>query len=468
MRESFEIPQDSHERRSSAEARVPASLGPPAPSGQDPRRLIHELQVHQVELQLQNGELRRARAEREEMEALLGKYSELYDFAPVGYFNLDRDGIVRAANLTGIGLLRSERSKVINRRLDQFISEKTRPLFHDFLGRVFSSQFKQTCEIEFLDDAQAPLHMQLEAIASGSRRECRAVACDITDRKQVEEALLTAETQLFDLNDQLELRISERTKELAGTVESLREEIAERLRVLESLHLKERMLIQQNRQAAIGEMISNIAHQWRQPLNIIGLSIQELKMSYDYGECSPDLMSQKVGRSMQLIQQMSQTIDDFSLYFKPEQEKTAFRLSDVIDSTVSLIKDSFKHRQVSIDVIARDAPVIVGFSNELVQSLLSILNNARDALIEREIEHPLVTITSCSENGRAVVTIADNAGGIAEQVMGKIFDPYFTTKGEQTGTGLGLFMAKTIVENNLGGRLTVRNVDNGAEFRIEV
>jgi C4-dicarboxylate-specific signal transduction histidine kinase len=126
------------------------------------------------------------------------------------------------------------------------------------------------------------------------------------------------------------------------------------------------------------------------------------------------------------------------------------------------------HQHIGVELVTTGDPVIHGFRNEFAQVVLNILNNARDVLTEREIKDPRVTITIGSENGRAVVTIADNAGGIPKDIMGKIFDPYFTTKGPQHGTGVGLFMSKTIIEKNMGGRLSVRNQSNGAEFRIEV
>jgi PAS domain S-box-containing protein len=249
---------------------------------------------------------------------------------------------------------------------------------------------------------------------------------------------------------------------------ALYDQTAKRLRTVEELREKEQMLIQQSRQAAMGEMIGNIAHQWRQPLNTLGLAIQQLKMMHEFGECTEDVMSESVEKSMALIQYMSKTIDDFRDYFKPDKDKAEFKVSEVIASTLLLVEDSFKHQHVAIEVITEQTPVIMGYRNEFAQSLLNILNNARDALTERKTETPRVTVTISSERGRAVVTVADNAGGIPMEIIGKIFDPYFTTKGPQAGTGLGLFMSKTIVEKNLGGSLTVRNTAVGAEFRIEV
>ena len=249
---------------------------------------------------------------------------------------------------------------------------------------------------------------------------------------------------------------------------ALRDETTERLRIVEALREKEQMLINQSRQAAMGEMIGNIAHQWRQPLNTLGLKIQQLLLFYDMDGFTREFLEQSVGKSMQLIQHMSKTIDDFRNYFRPDKEKVEFKVQEAIAGTLTLIEDSFKSRHIGFELVTKGDPVIHGFRNEFAQVVLNILNNARDVLMEREIKDPKVTITIGSENDRAVVIIADNAGGVPEEIMGKIFDPYFTTKGPQSGTGVGLFMSKTIIESNMGGRLSVRNHGNGAEFRIEV
>ncbi|QEM70129.1 hypothetical protein FO488_04545 [Geobacter sp. FeAm09] len=255
---------------------------------------------------------------------------------------------------------------------------------------------------------------------------------------------------------------------LSRTMELLQQETAERLRATEDLLEKERLLIQQSRQAAMGEMIGNIAHQWRQPLNTLGLTVQQLLLSFDMGEFSRELLSSNVKSSMELIQHMSRTIDDFRDYFKPEKEKAVFNVRGAIDTTLSLLEGSLLYPHIDIRIVQQADAVIYGYRNEFAQVLLNILTNARDVMIERKIDAPRVTIAIGSESGAAVVTIADNGGGVPEEIMDRIFDPYFTTKGERQGTGVGLFMSKAIIEKNMGGTLTVSNTSEGAEFRIVV
>jgi len=250
--------------------------------------------------------------------------------------------------------------------------------------------------------------------------------------------------------------------------QALREETLVRLRAVEALREKEKMLLQQNRLAAMGEMINNIAHQWRQPLNVLGLLIQQMQMFYEMGSFSKEYLDDNLAKSMGLINHMSQTIDDFRNFFQPDKEKVQFTIQEVVAKTVALVDDGFKSQQIGIDLQAGANPVVIGFPNEYCQVLLNILMNARDALSEKRPDEAKVTISISKEGERAVVTVADNAGGISEENLGRIFEPYFTTKGPDKGTGVGLFMSKVIIENNMGGRLTARNTGQGAEFRIEV
>jgi len=275
------------------------------------------------------------------------------------------------------------------------------------------------------------------------------------------QALMSAQKALRVLNQELEKRVMERTAALTA-------ETTERLRTVEELRNKDQLLMQQSRQAAMGEMIGNIAHQWRQPLNTVGLLVQDLSVCHEYGSFSKEYLDAAVDKIMHLIQHMSRTIDDFRNFFKPEKEKLTFQLCEVVSRTLSLVEGNFSAKQIIIDVIAADDPAITGYPNEFSQVLLNILSNAADALLERNTVKPQIVVKVFTEDDKAVVTVSDNAGGIREEIIGRIFEPYYTTKEQGKGTGVGLYMAKNIIENSMNGSLTVRNAGQGAEFRIEV
>jgi signal transduction histidine kinase len=164
---------------------------------------------------------------------------------------------------------------------------------------------------------------------------------------------------------------------------------------------------------------------------------------------------------------MSQTIDDFRNFFKPDKDKEEFKITQVIESAIRLVDASFQDSHIKIAKNYLDDTVAYGYPNEYSQVILNILSNAKDAILERKTENPVVSISSSMENGKSVVTISDNAGGIPEEIIFKVFDPHFSTKGPQ-GTGIGLFMAKNIIEKSMNGSLMVSNNEEGAVFRIEV
>jgi PAS domain S-box-containing protein len=285
---------------------------------------------------------------------------------------------------------------------------------------------------------------------------------DYFDRQLVELLLQMAGDLSYAL-DNFDREARRRDAELA-----LQQETDRRLRALKEIREKDHLLMHQNRLAAMGEMIGNIAHQWRQPLNTLGLAVQDLALSYELGEFSKELLDARVEKSMQVINHMSRTIDDFRSFFRPDKQKVPFKVSGVIDNTLSLMGGSFGSFRIRVEIEHGSDPTITGYPNEFSQVLLNILNNARDALVERAIGEPIIRIRLGEEEGRTIVTVRDNAGGISEAILDKIFDPYFTTKGPEQGTGLGLFMAKTIIESNMGGSLMATNRGDGAEFRIEV
>jgi signal transduction histidine kinase len=212
-------------------------------------------------------------------------------------------------------------------------------------------------------------------------------------------------------------------------------------------------------------MINNIAHQWRQPLNLISLIVQGLPECKDMSQAELD---QEVERIMVVILHMSQTIDDFRHFFRQDKEKTRFTANQTVAKTVELITPGLTDKGISISVSEQSEVTIFGYSNEYAQVLLNILSNAKDVLVERNVAEPRIDISISGTDDLSVVTIVDNGGGISADVMPRIFDPYFTTKNKMHGTGIGLYMSKIIIEQNMGGSLTAQNVDGGVAFRIEM
>ncbi len=217
----------------------------------------------------------------------------------------------------------------------------------------------------------------------------------------------------------------------------------------------------------MGEALEHIAHQWKQPLNTIGLIVQQLKLSRMCGELSGDYIDETVNKTMDLLNHMAQTIDVFKDFYKPEKELKTFRLKEPLDKALSFIMPTFRHQSITTDFDADPGLTITGFPKELVQVLLIILTNARDVFQEKKIKEPRLLIRAFTENNKAVVTVTDNAGGIADDAIDRIFDLYFTTKEANGGSGIGLYMAKSIIERHMNGRLSVTNVEHGAQFRIE-
>jgi len=276
----------------------------------------------------------------------------------------------------------------------------------------------------------------------GNNRELKALC---KDKSTVPVSLAITKMHI----DNLELFI--------GIARDLRE-----IKELEEINRQQKeLLFHQAKLASMGEMIGAIAHQWRQPLNALGLNIQNLKYDYLDGEVNEEFIKGFVDENKKTINFMSKTIDDFRNFFRIDKAKVNFKVKESIQSVIDMQFAQLKEKNIFIG-LEGDEFIYNGFKSEFQQVVLILLNNAKDALLENNTKNPTININL--EN--KIITVKDNAGGIPTNIINRIFEPYFTTKEEGKGTGMGLYLAKTIIENNMGARLIVENENDGAVFKI--
>jgi ABC-type amino acid transport substrate-binding protein/nitrogen-specific signal transduction histidine kinase len=231
---------------------------------------------------------------------------------------------------------------------------------------------------------------------------------------------------------------------------------------------KEKLMLHQSRLAQMGEMISMIAHQWRQPLNSLSVLNQTVVLKYKKGKIDDKFIEYFNLNSNKQIQNMSKTIDDFRNFFKPEKSEIEFYVNDIISNTITMVEPIFVVQNIEINFDNNFKYKALGYPNELGQAILNLINNAKDALVENNIEHKKISITLIKDDENIIIEIKDNAGGIPKDIIGKIFDPYFSTKDDKNGTGLGLYMTKMIIEDHCQGKIEVNNDQDGAVFRLKL
>ena len=254
--------------------------------------------------------------------------------------------------------------------------------------------------------------------------------------------------------------------ELLYTIEALKQKDQALENSMKALREKEEFLFQKAKMADMGEMIGNIAHQWRQPLAINNTLISILKEKSQRDMLAPGELLDKLKEMENNIQYMSKTIDDFMHFYHPEKKKTRFSLSDVTDHVLTIMQPILKKAGITLRVQYGDTLYVKGYMNEYTQVVVAILTNAKDALLERQTPQASIDIILSKKGKEAQLTIRDNAGGIDEAHIHRIFDPYFTTKHKAMGTGLGLYISKMIIEKNMGGALRVENHQKGTAFHI--
>ena len=441
--------------RRSAETRLAAAPSQPAPALAPGVELLHELRVHQVELELQNEELRSSRTALEEAR---DRYRELYDFAPVGYLTLDAAGRIGDVNLAGASLLGVDRAELRSPPFDRFVAPQDRPRWVDHLERVRSSEAPQGSELVLRPPRRDPFPVQLTSVrtapAADGSVSVRCTLVDITERRSAEEERERRMAELVELNAQLE-----------------------------QAHLQ---LLQADKLAALGQLAAGVAHEINNPLSYVmsNLFIVEehvRKLLEAGGAGGPDLpaarrdpatpglagiqgdLIQCLAESRDGLERVSRVVKDLKAFAHPDTGHwQVVDLHEVVEGALRIVAASLGERSRLLREYAKGPVLLRCRPMQLGQVLMNVLVNAAQAMPPTGT----ITVRTGQAGAEAWVEIEDNGAGIPADHLGRLFDPFFTTKAVGVGTGLGLSIAHGIVRSH-GGRIEVRTrLGSGSTFRI--
>ena len=327
---------------------------------------------------------------------------------------------------------------------DQIVIDNNKAMKFEEYGNVKG-------EILYLEVYKAPFYDKDENIIGtvGAGR-------DITELKKIQ----------LDLEAKNKILAEQREQ-----IESFNIELEKRVKKeIEKQQNQERLMIHQSRQAAMGEMLESIAHQWRQPLNIIGIATANLETKYLLDTMTKDDFHKKMEIIASNINYMSDTIDDFRNFLNPDREMCSFSSAKSIQNVLSILDAQIQSSEIKNSLYSECDISLFGVENEFKQVIFILLNNAIEAIRiginDNNIEEGNIAVTLRCENNQGIIEISDNGGGINNEIINSIFDAYFTTKGDANGTGVGLYIAKNIIESRMKGSLNVKNIEGGSCFTM--
>jgi signal transduction histidine kinase len=301
-----------------------------------------------------------------------------------------------------------------------------------------------------MTDAQKALTQDLKFIEAATQMVAYIKEGNLQKRLEVEaksKELNTLRDVINNMADDLELKIQEEINRRTD---------------------QEKLLIQQSKLAAMGNMIGNIAHQWRQPLSELNAILMNIETRYKFGDFDETYIERKVQECNKITSYMSTTITDFQNFFKPSKKKEEFNVVEACKKASSILSSSLKYHAIDFECSCDVEQKVIGYPNEFSQAFLNILSNAKDVLIQRKVASPFIRVSIKTGKQYVLIKVEDNGGGIDSKYIDRIYEPYFTTKHAKQGTGIGLYMSKTIIENNMDGILSVHNTDVGACFIIKL
>jgi PAS domain S-box-containing protein len=371
---------------------------------------------------------------------------EIIETFPDIYYITDAKGVLVKVSPSVKLILGYEPSEVLGTPMLKYYKD---PSLRDLLMAQIAAGKGQYVRVEahLLHKSGRPVWFNTRARflydSDGNIKGLEGLARDSTIEQQSKELLYQREQELLEIKKNLELKVQQQTTELLN---------------------KERLWLQKSRHEQMGEMISAIAHQWRQPLNVLSLWINDLTLQTKDYPCTDEDIALFSEKAHELIQSMSQTIDEFRSFFKPLTKADVFNLQEAVTGALKLISSNLSHIEINCDFSNIDIILVHGFANEFGQVIINLLTNAKESCLEKNIADPRIDIKLEVCDNLAIIEISDNAEGISTENLGKIFDPYFTTK--EKGTGIGLYMSKNIIERHMQGQIAVSNSLNGATFKI--
>jgi PAS domain S-box-containing protein len=418
------------------------------------------------EITKKNFELQQEIEERIRMEERLKeneeKYSTLFNTSYNPIAIISEDGALSDVNGEMVAQFGYERSELLQMYLEMLVVKEHVIRVEEILNKMNKTK-KWSFELDFVKSWGDVFNAEISAsrLEIGGRTFIQLVIMDVTSRKKASELLNRRQEYLEKKVDQ---------------------EVQKRRQ-------NERLMMQQSKMAAMGQMMSAIAHQWRQPLNTIAIFVQDFEDSYKHGELDENYVRDLVQQSMKQINFMSKTIDDFKNFFKPDKDEVIFEVCSETANSTSLLGVQLTRNGIelniefngnivqytdfdSFDSVTETKVYVKGFPNEFKQVLLNLVQNARDAVMDRmEADHSVkgvIEVSVLEKDGMATVSVSDNGMGIEKEIAERIFEPYFSTKEEGKGTGVGLYMSKIIIEQNMRGRLYFENLNPGTKFIVEL
>ncbi len=375
----------------------------------------------------------------------------------------DKDGLIIYANKKFKKLYCYDDNDLIGKTPRILKSNLTEPMLYNTMWDTIVKGEAYNCEItnktkhgdiKWVLLSISPIKNEL-----GETTHFVAVSEDIALQKELEHELRGAKQKLEHNNEALEQEVGVRTSELRLSNMLLKSQIEERKKIEAEKEQKEKLLAQQSKLASLGEMINMIAHQWRQPLTAISTAAINIKTKQELGILSEQTLDSILDSILSHTQKMSGTINDFLNFFKPSKEKESFNIKEVIDETMKLIGAQLAARCIEVRFCDECDICVFGFKNELEQVFINIFSNSRDAFEDKQFDGREIKIT-CGAKGddEVSIEILDNAGGVDEDVLNRMFEPYFTTKETGKGTGIGLYMSKTIIQKSFGGDIKIENI----------